>query len=150
MNSFLKINKSILISILILLVSIFLISLIFKKTNLANISEDALLDVDPKFDISNPSFTINNDKEKISVKAKKGNFLTKDLVLLKKNVQFESPNFKLFSDEVTFDKNDPTAKSDKDSKFESEGVEIFSQGFSIENNGDLIIFNGKTLFISKK
>ena len=35
----------------------------------------------PNFDIINPSFTINN-KQKISVKAEKGNFISNQKILL--------------------------------------------------------------------
>ena len=37
----------------------------------------------PNFDIINPSFTINN-KQKISIKAEKGNFITDQKILLEK------------------------------------------------------------------
>ena len=92
----------------------------------------------------NPSFTINNDKQKISIKAGKGNFLGKDLILLEKNVSFESPHFKISSDNVTFNKKEQTAQSKSNSKFESRGSEIYSEGFSIIQKGDIILFDGKT------
>ena len=58
--------------------------------------------------------------------------------------------FTLFSEEVTFDKNDQTAVSKSTSKFESKGTEIISEGFSITEKGDIILFNGKTSLILKQ
>ena len=103
---------------LFFLTLVFLVTILYKKVNITKYEEE-LLSIDPKFDIVNPSFTINNDNEKISVSANKGNFLNNDLILLKNNVFFESSNFKIFSDEVTFNKKDQTAESKTDSKFES-------------------------------
>ena len=72
---------------------------------------------DPKFDILNPSFTINTEKSKILVTANKGNFLSDDLILLQKNVYFESSNFKIFSKEATFNKKKQIANSKSKSRF---------------------------------
>ena len=74
LNNFLKINKKTLLILLILLTVIFAITVLFKQVNLTSIEED-ILSIDPKFDIINPSFTINNAKEKISISANSGNFL---------------------------------------------------------------------------
>ena len=107
------------------------------KSNLVKILND------PKFDILNPSFTINSDNEKISVKANKGNFINKDLILLKKNVSFVSDKFKIYTDEVTFNKIEQTANSNTNSQFISDGTLIKSEGFSILQQGDIILFDGK-------
>ena len=146
MNKFLRINKKLLIGFLIVITIIFFTSIFLEKKNILNIKEEILL-VDPKFDIVNPSFTINNNKEKITVKANKGNFINDNLILLKKNVFFESPNFKIFSDEVTFDKKTQIAKSNSQSKFQAQGTEIHSEGFSIIEEGNIILFNGKTFLV---
>ena len=106
--------------------------------------------IDQKFDIVNPSFTINNAKEKITVTADKGNFLNNNKIFLKNNVFFKSSNFTLLSDEVTYDKKNETAVSNSASKFESEKTEIISEGFSITEKGDIILFNGKTSLILKQ
>ena len=37
-----------------------------------------------------------------------------------------------------------TAKSSKDSKFESDGTEIISEGFRLIEQGNIILFQGKT------
>ena len=122
---------------------VFFINIFFERLNIANIYQDDLL-IDPKFDIINPTFTINNDKEKISVRAKNGNFLSKNIILLKNDVYFESKRFKIFSDEVIFDRKKQTANSKTSSKFKSDGTEITSEGFSIIEQGDIILFDGKT------
>ena len=122
---------------------VFFINIFFERLNIANIYQDDLL-IDPKFDIINPTFTINNDKEKISVRAKNGNFLSKNIILLKNDVYFESKRFKIFSDEVTFDRKKQTANSKTSSKFKSDGTEITAEGFSIIEQGDIILFDGKT------
>ena len=89
-------------------------------------------------------------KEKISISANSGNFLNNNQILLKNNVFFESSNFTLFSDEVTFDKKNQTAVSKSTSKFESKGTEIISEGFSIAEKGDIILFKGKTSLMLKQ
>ena len=149
MNNFLKINKKTLLILLFLLSVIFSVTVLFKQVNVA-VMEEAILSIDPKFDIVNPSFTINNGKEKISISANNGNFLNKNKILLKNNVFFKSSNFTLLSDEVTYDKKKQTAVSKSTSKFESEGTEIISEGFSISEKGDIILFNGKTSLILKQ
>ena len=121
----------------------------FKQVNVTLI-EEGILSIDPKFDITNPSFTINNAKEKIFISANNGNFLNKNKILLKNNVFFKSSNFTLHSDEVTYDKKKQTAVSKSTSKFESKGTEIISEGFSITEKGDIILFNGKTSLILKQ
>ena len=50
-------------------------------------------------------------------------------------------------DEVTFNRKEQTANSKTLSKFESEGTEIYSEGFSIIQQGDIILFEGKTSLV---
>ena len=121
----------------------FIAAVLFQKFNYQKNNSNKT-DLNPLFDILNPTFTINNDKEKISVKAKHGNFIDKNLVLLEKDVYFESDKFKILSDEVMFDRKKQTAKSNQNSKFESDGTEIISEGFNLIDQGDIILFNGKT------
>ena len=128
---------------LLVISGVFFINIFFERLNIENIYQDDLL-IDPKFDIVNPTFTINNNKEKISVRAKNGNFLSKNIILLKNDVYFESKRFKIFSDEVTFDRKKQTANSKTSSKFKSDGTEITAEGFSIIEQGDIILFDGKT------
>ena len=94
-------------------------------------------------DILNPSFTINN-KQKISVKAERGNFISDKKILLENNVIFKSSKFKLQTNRAIFNKIDQTATSEESSKFQSEGIVIVSEGFEITENGNIIFFNGKT------
>ncbi len=101
----------------------------------------------PSVDIINPKFTINNKNKKIYVKASKGNFIDKDLILLEENVYFESSDFKIYSDSVTFNRKNETANSKTKSKFESKGTMIISEGFKIKNQGDIIFFDGETSLI---
>ena len=115
-------------------------------SNLKTPLKEAILNEEKSsFDISNPSFTINNGGEKISVKAKKGKFLDNNLILLEDNVVFKSTKFKLFTDKVTFNQKNQTAESKHSSKFESDNTEVISEGFRITNSGDIILFDGKTI-----
>tara|TARA_Y100001970_G_scaffold284850_1_gene403118 strand:- start:3405 stop:3794 length:390 start_codon:yes stop_codon:yes gene_type:complete len=102
------------------------------------------------YDIIDPKFTINNNKEKISIRANEGNFIDENNVLLKNNVTFKSKKFKIESSEVFFDKLHETAFSNKNSKFFSNNTIIDSKGFEIKNKGDTIQFNGKTKIILNK
>ena len=146
MNNFLNINKKTLLILLIVISLFFFITIYFKQIKISEVNSYSIA-IDPKFDIVNPIFSINNKKETISITAKAGNFLSKDLVLLKNNVYFKSKNFKIFSDEVTFDRKEQIANSKKSSRFESDGTEIISEGFSILQQGDIILFDGKTSLI---
>ena len=126
--------------------SLFITIILFKNYNY-KITENDIQWKDENFDIINPSFTINNDKGKISVKAKMGSFITDNEILLKNNVSFESNKFKIFSDEVTYNKVSQNAKSNTNSIFKSKKTKINSEGFNIKNNGDIIFFNGKTKLV---
>ena len=97
-----------------------------------------------KADITNPKFSINSNKQKISITANKANFLTEDEILLEKNVIFKSNKFQIFSDNVIFDKKNLVASSGDNAIFKSKNTLIESNGFDIIENGNIINFKGKT------
>jgi len=101
-------------------------------------------------DIINPMFTLNNKKEIIKVTAEEGNFISKNLIVLKKNVMFNSNKFSISSNEVLFDNKKQTAKSTEKSEFLSKNTKITSQGFIISDKGNKIEFNGKTKLLLNK
>ena len=142
MNRLLQINKKLLFFILIGTILIFTLTIVSNDTYIS--SEDTIHKSErPSFDIINPSFTINN-KQKISVKAERGNFLSDHEILLEKNVIFKSSDFQLQTNKAKFNKSDQTAQSEELSKFQSEKTIIVSEGFKIIENGNIIFFNGKT------
>ena len=100
-------------------------------------------------DISQPKFSINGNKQKISVTASDGNFLNDDEIILENNVVFKSNKFKIYSDSVIFNKKTLVASSDNKSKFISKKTSIDSLGFDITENGNIINFKGKTKLILK-
>ena len=100
-------------------------------------------------DISEPKFSINSKKQKISVTANEGNFLTEDEIILEKNVIFKSNKFKIFTDNVVFNKKTLVASSQDKSKFISKNTSIDSVGFDIIENGNIINFKGKTKLVLK-
>ena len=148
MNRLLQINKKLLFFILIGTILIFTLTIVSNGTYIS--SEDTIHKSErPSFDIINPSFTINN-KQKISVKAERGNFLSDHEILLEKNVIFKSSDFQLQTNKAKFNKSDQTAQSEELSKFQSEKTIIVSEGFKIIENGNIIFFNGKTKLNLKK
>ena len=64
--------------------------------------------------------------------------------MLEKNVIFKSNKFKIFSDNVIFNKEKLIASSKNKSKFVSKNALIDSIGFDIIDNGNIINFKGKT------
>lgn len=102
------------------------------------------------YDILKPKFAINNLKENINVTANEGNFINDDEILLKNNVLFKSSNFKIISNDVTFDKRKQTANSESDAIFIAKKTKIESKGFNIIDQGNIILFNGKTLLTLSK
>ena len=100
-------------------------------------------------DISEPKFSINSKKQKISVTANEGNFMTEDEIDLKKNVIFKSKKFKIYTDNVVFNKKTFVASSQDKSKFISKNTSIDSAGFDIIENGNIINFKGKTKLVLK-
>ena len=89
------------------------------------------------------------DTQKISITAYEGNFLTENEILLEKNVIFKSNKFKIYSDNVVFDKKNLVASSKNKSRFISKNASIDSIGFDITENGNVINFNGKTKLVLK-
>jgi len=100
-------------------------------------------------DITEPKFSINNSSRKIFITAKEGNFITKNKILLRKNVKFTSADFSIESDNVTFDREEQTARSEDKSYFRSKNTLISSEGFDIYDNGNKMIFYGKSIVILK-
>ena len=100
-------------------------------------------------DISEPKFSINSEEQKISVTANEGNFLTEDEIALEKNVIFKSNKFKIYTDNVIFNKKTLVASSQDKAKFISDNTSIDSAGFDIIENGNIINFKGKTKLVLK-
>ena len=148
MNRLLQINKKLLFFIFIGTILIFTLTIVSNGTYISS-EETVHKSERPSFDIINPSFTINN-KQKISVKAERGNFVSDHEILLEKNVIFKSSDFQLQTNKAKFNKSDQTAQSEELSKFQSEKTIIVSEGFKIIENGNIIFFNGKTKLNLKK
>ena len=148
MNFLLSLNKKVFLIFsfifIILIFSIFL--LIFFQSN--NFIEEEIIINEKISDISEPKFTINEKKKKISVTANEGNFLSDDEIVLEKNVIFKSDNFKIYTDNVVFNKKTLVASSKEKSKFISDNTSIDSSGFDIIENGNIINFKGKTISVS--
>ena len=100
-------------------------------------------------DISEPKFSINSEEKQIFVTANEGNFLTEDEITLEKNVIFKSNKFKIYTDNVVFNKKTLVASSRDKSKFISNNTSIDSAGFDIIENGNIINFKGKTKLVLK-
>ena len=149
MNFLLKFDKKILLFISFLLISLIFFFNFFTYLNTNNIIEEKKFISNTTADISKPKFSINSNKQKITVTASVGNFLTKDEVMLEKNVVFKSENFKIFTDNVLFNKKSLVASSKNKSKFVSDKTSIDSNGFDIIDNGNIINFKGKTKLIIK-
>ena len=149
MNFLLSLNKKIFLisSFGIIIFIIFVFSLNFIET--IDNSENKIAINDKSSDISEPKFSINSKKQKISVTAKKGNFLTEDEIALEKNVIFKSNKFKIYTDNVIFNKKTLVASSKDESKFISDKTSIDSAGFDIIENGNIISFKGKTKLVLK-
>ena len=149
MNFLLAFNKKIflIISLLLIFIIFFFISLTYYQAE--NISTQELSINNKEVDISKPKFSINGEKQKISLTATEGNFLTEDEIMLEKNVIFQSDKFKIFTDNVLFNKKSLVASSKNKSKFISDKTSIDSNGFDIIDNGNIIYFKGKTKLILK-
>lgn len=126
---------------------LFIFSLNFFESN--DNSENKLYINKKTSDISEPKFSINSKKQKISVTANEGNFLTEDEIILEKNVIFKSNKFKIYTDNVVFNKKTLVASSQDESKFISKNTSIDSAGFDIIENGNIINFKGKTKLVLK-
>jgi hypothetical protein len=142
-------GKLILILILLLIISSFFF-IISKNISPAKISNFLEIENQMNNDILNPVFTLNNKKKIIRVTAEEGNFISKNLIILKKNVQLNSDKFSISSSEVLFDNKNQTAKSKEKSEFLAKNTKIISQGFNITDKGNKIEFNGKTKLLLNK
>ena len=149
MNFLLSLNKKLLLifSFLIIIIIILLISFVYFQSNYIS-SKDVSFNTQTA-DITKPKFSINGNKQKISVTANEGNFITDDEIMLKNNVIFESNKFKIYSDNVIFNKKNLVATSKEKSKFISDSASIDSFGFDIIENGNIINFKGKSKIILK-
>ena len=149
MNLILSLNKKIfLIFILVIFLSIILLfSFVYFQSK--SITTNSIILDNKNADITKPRFSINSDKQKISVTANQGNFLTTDKIMLEKNVIFKSKDFKLYGEKVVFNKKNSIASSEDHSKFISKNAFIESVGFEIIDNGNIINFKGKTKLILK-
>ena len=137
----------ILILLLIIISFFFILSKNISPTKISNFLE---IENQMNNDILNPVFTLNNKKKIIRVTAEEGNFISKNLIILKKNVQLNSDKFSISSSEVLFDNKNQTAKSKEKSEFLSKNTKIISQGFNITDKGNKIEFNGKTKLLLDK
>ena len=149
MNFLLSLNKKIFLIFsfifIIFILSFFLLNFI-ETTN--NFQKKIVIN-EKTSDISEPKFSINSKEQRIFVTAKEGNFLTEDEIILEKNVIFKSNKFKIFTDNVVFNKKTFVASSQDESKFISNNTSIDSAGFDIIENGNIINFKGKTKLVLK-
>ena len=149
MNFFLHINRK-LIFFFGLLILVFFLSIIFsKQITLKNINLELNQTKLSNADISEPKFEINNNSNKIFITAKEGNFLNNDEVVLKDKVRFKSNEFSIETEKVIFNRDKQTAQSKTKSFFKSKNTTISSDGFNIFDNGNKIVFYGKSIIILK-
>ena len=149
MNFLLSLNKK--IFLIFSLLFIFLILFVFLSKLIERIDnfENKITINKKTSDISEPKFSINSEEQKISVTANEGNFLTENEIALENNVIFKSNKFKIYTDNVVFNKKTLVASSQDNSKFISDKTSIDSAGFDIIDNGNIINFKGKTKLILK-
>ena len=149
MNFLLTFNKTTLLISSFLIISIICYFISFTYIQSKKIADIEISINNKTADISKPKFSINSNKQKISVTANEGNFLTENEIMLEKNVIFKSDKFKIYSDNVLFNKKSLIASSKNKSKFVSDKTSIDSNGFDIIENGNIINFKGKTKLILK-
>ena len=149
MNFLLSLNKK--KFLIFSFIFIFFISFVFLLNfiEITNNSENKITINEKTSDISEPKFSINSKKQKITVTASQGNFLTENEIALEKNVIFKSKKFKIYTDNVVFNKKTLVASSQDKSKFISNNTSIDSAGFDIIDNGNIINFKGKTKLVLK-
>ena len=149
MNFLLSLNKKIflILSFIFIIFILFFFLLNFIETT--NNFQKKIIINEKTSDISEPKFSINSKEQRISVTAKEGNFLTEDEIVLEKNVIFKSNKFKIYTDNVVFNKKTFVASSQDESKFISNNTSIDSAGFDIIENGNIINFKGKTKLVLK-
>ena len=149
MNFLLSLNKKtfLIFSFLFIIFILFIFTLNFIGTT--DYSKSKIIINKKTSDISEPKFSINSKKQKITVTANEGNFLTENEIVLEKNVIFKSKKFKIYTDNVVFNKKTLVASSQDNSKFISKNTSIDSAGFDIIENGNIINFKGKTKLVLK-
>lgn len=150
MNYFFTFKGKLVLVLILLLVVFSFFFILNKNISPKNIANSNKIENKSNNDILNPMFTLSNKKETIKVTAKEGNFISKNLIILKNNVLFNSDKFSISSNEVIFDNKNQTAKSIKKSEFLSKNTKITSQGFIITDKGNKIEFNGKTKLLINK
>ena len=149
MNFLLSLNKKIFLFFSFLFIILILFVFLSKFFESTNNSENKITINKKTSDISEPKFSINSEEQKISVTANEGNFLTENEIALEKNVIFKSNKFKIYTDNVVFNKKTLVASSQDESKFISNNTSIDSAGFDIIENGNIINFKGKTKLVLK-
>ena len=149
MNFLLSLNKRIFLvfSFLFIILILFVLLSNFIESN--DNSENKITINKKTSDISEPKFSINSEEQKISLTANEGNFLTENEIALENNVIFKSNKFKIYTDNVIFNKKTLVASSKDNSRFISNNTSIDSVGFEIIENGNIINFKGKTKLVLK-
>jgi len=147
LNFFLYINRNIFLFSSITIILLFLALIFTKNISVKNINVNNSNSSLSNADISEPRFAINNENKKIFITANEGNFLNSDEILLKNNVRFKSNDFSIETENVIFNRTDQTAQSKTRSLFKSENTLISSDGFDIQDKGNIIIFYGKSYLI---
>ena len=149
MNFLLSLNKKIFLILSFIFIFFILSFFLLNFIETTNNFQKKIVINEKTSDISEPKFSINSKEQKISVTAKEGNFLTEDEIVLEKNVIFKSNKFKIYTDNVVFNKKTFVASSQDESKFISNNTSIDSAGFDIIENGNIINFKGKTKLVLK-
>ena len=149
MNFLLSLNKKIFLIFSFLFIILILFVFLSNLNKITDNSENKITINKKTSDISEPKFSINSEEQKISVTANEGNFLTEDEIALEKNVIFKSNKFKIYTDNVVFNKKTLVASSEDKAKFISNNTSIDSTGFDIIENGNIINFKGKTKLVLK-
>ena len=149
MNFILYINRTLFLLVSAIIFLFFAIFIFLKQNNINSKSTSEKFSRLSNADISEPKFSINNDTQKIYITAKEGNFINKNEVLLKKDVRFKSNDFSIETEEVIFDRNNQTAKTETKSLFKSKNTSITSDGFDINEKGNKIVFYGNSFVILK-
>ena len=149
MNFLLSLNKKIFLVFSLVFIVFILFVFLLNLSETTNNSQNKISLDKQTSDISEPKFSINSKEQKISVTANEGNFLTQDEIVLEKNVIFKSNKFKIYTDNVVFNKKTLVASSQNRSRFISNNTSIDSAGFDIIENGNIINFKGKTKLVLK-
>tara|TARA_E500000178_G_scaffold308126_1_gene321566 strand:- start:102 stop:551 length:450 start_codon:yes stop_codon:yes gene_type:complete len=149
LNFLLSLNKKIFLILSFIFIIFILSFVLLNFIETTNNFQKKIVINEKTSDISEPKFSINSKEQRIFVTAKEGNFLTEDEIILEKNVIFKSNKFKIYTDNVVFNKKTFVASSQDNSKFISNNTSIDSAGFDIIENGNIINFKGKTKLVIK-